>query len=281
VTTAESAVGGAFAACQWHAGCVTTGGLFKLDGKVAIVTGAGSADGIGFASARALAALGARVVIASTTERIHERAEDLADLGGEATGVVADLTTADGVDALIAAARQMGQLDIVVNNAGMTSVGRPGVSGSIDDLTIAQWRDTLEVNVTTAFSVCRAALPLLRENGYGRIVNIASVTGPVMAMRGEVAYAAAKAAMVGLTRALALDLAHQAITVNAVAPGWIDTASSNEHERTQGVASPMQRSGRADEIAGAVAWLASPSGGYITGQVITIDGGNSIAEERA
>jgi 3-oxoacyl-[acyl-carrier protein] reductase len=254
---------------------------FNLSERVALITGAGSPGGIGFACARLLAHMGARVVLTSTTARIHDRARELQeDLSAPVLGVVADLTTDDVDDVIRHIRGEFQRIDIVVNNAGMTSVLQPGVSGSIGELTVDDWRRTLDVNLTTAFSVCKAAVPLM-SSGFGRIINITSVTGPVMAMRSEVAYAAAKAGMVGMTRGLAIDLADRGITVNAVAPGWVTTDSSNAHEQSQGAGSPMQRSGTAEEVAGAVAWLASPSGGYTTGQLIVVDGGNSIAEERA
>jgi 3-oxoacyl-[acyl-carrier protein] reductase len=119
------------------------------------------------------------------------------------------------------------------------------------------------------------------EEGNGRIINIASVTGPAMAMRGESAYAAAKAGLVGLTRSMALDYAPNGITVNAVAPGWIASSSQTDGEKVEGHLVPMGRSGQVEEVASAVAWLASPAASYVTGQCLIIDGGNSIAEERA
>jgi 3-oxoacyl-[acyl-carrier protein] reductase len=110
---------------------------------------------------------------------------------------------------------------------------------------------------------------------------VSSVSGPVMAMRGEPAYAATKAAMVGLARALAIDCAADGVTVNAVAPGWIETGSQTPHEHAQGLATPMGRSARPEEVAASIGWLASPSASYMTGQCLVVDGGNSIAEERA
>lgn len=254
---------------------------FDLRGRVALVTGAGSPNGIGFCTAELLAHCGASVVITSTTERIKEREQELIDQQLQATSIVADLTIAQDVENLIECARDTyGALDIIVNNAGMTSVNNPGISGAIEKITTEEFEETINRNATTAFAVIKQGLPLMRQSDYGRIINITSVTGPVMAMANEVGYAAGKAAMVGLTRALALDLAKDGITVNAVAPGWIDTNSSSDHERNQGLVTPLRRSGTAHEIAGAVAYLASPSAGYITGQVLVIDGGNSIAEER-
>lgn len=254
---------------------------FDLTGRVAVVTGAGSPAGIGYCIATLLAQCGASVVITSTTNRIEHRVQELRHAGHSAAGIAADLTNAQDVQNLIECVRdEFGSLDIVVNNAGMTSVTTPGITGAIEDISVNEFDQTLNRNATTAFAVIREAMPLLRLSDQGRIINITSVTGPVMAMANEVAYAAGKAAMVGMTRALAVDLAEQGITVNAIAPGWIDTASSSEHERSQGLVTPMKRSGTAYEVAGAVAWLASPSAGYITGQVIVIDGGNSIAEER-
>jgi len=121
----------------------------------------------------------------------------------------------------------------------------------------------------------------MRRNGWGRIVMVSSVTGPVMAMREDAAYAAAKAAVVGLVRSLAVDLAADGITANAVAPGWIATGSQTAEEAREGKMIPMLRSGTPDEIAWPVAWLCTPGAAYVTGQCLVVDGGNSVAEERA
>ncbi|WP_193607797.1 SDR family oxidoreductase [Nocardioides lijunqiniae] len=250
--------------------------------RVAIVTGAGSAHGIGFAAARLLGAGGSRVVITSTTDRIFERVTELRADGIRAEGVVADLTDAAGADTVVACASDsFGGLDILVNNAGMTSVSDHSFApGAIDGLSLDDWRASLDRNLTTSFLMTRAVAGPMQAAGYGRIVNVSSVSGPVAAYAGDVAYHAAKAGVVGLTRATAIDMASAGVTVNAVAPGWIDTASASAYERVLGAATPVGRSGTADEVAHAIAFLAGEGASYITGQLITVDGANSISEER-
>ena len=251
-----------------------------LEQHVALVTGAGSPTGIGFACAKGLANAGTAVMVTSTTDRIFERAEELSSVG-ESVGFVADLTDGSQADDLVAeVVKHFGGLDIVINNAGMTSVGRPGFSAPFIETPTSKWRDALDRDLTSAFLVTRAAVPHLQSRGWGRIVNVASITGPVMAIRNDAAYAAGKAGMVGMTRALALDLASSQITVNAVAPGWIGTGSASDHENEMGLATPAKRSGTPDEVAAAVVFLASEGASYITGQMLVIDGGNSIMEER-
>jgi 3-oxoacyl-[acyl-carrier protein] reductase len=254
--------------------------VIDLSQQVALVTGAGSPGGIGFAAAQLLAAQGARLLLVSTTARIHERA---AELGGDrrAAGHVADLTDPRLADATVRSAlERFGRLDIVVNNAGMTAVGSPEPIGPVVEMPDAAWQLGLQRNLTTCFNVTRAALRPLLAAGYGRIVNVASTTGPFSAMPDAAAYAAAKAGMVGFTRAVALEVATRGITVNAVAPGWIATASSLPHELAAGKASPLGRPGAPAEVAAAIVFLASPEASYITGQCLVIDGANNILEDR-
>jgi 3-oxoacyl-[acyl-carrier protein] reductase len=254
-----------------------------LSGRVALVTGAGSPDGIGYATARLLAELGAAVMISATTSRVHDRVSELRAAGFDAAGVAGDLTDAVAAAGLVSAALEnWGHLEIVVNNAGMISAAVPSFeSGTIASMDLPTWQAALARNLTTAFLVTKAALPTMISRGWGRIIMVASVTGPVMAIRADAGYAAAKAGMIGLTRAAAVDAAAHGITVNAVAPGWITTGSQTADERLQGLATPIGRSGTPAEVAAAVAWLASPGASYITGQYLVIDGGNSIAEQRS
>jgi 3-oxoacyl-[acyl-carrier protein] reductase len=256
---------------------------FDLSGRVAVITGAGSPDGIGFATARLLADLGAAVMISATTARVHDRVSELRGAGFDAAGVTGDLTDATTAAGLVSAALdQWGRLDIVVNNAGMISAAVPVFeSGTVESMDLPTWQAALARNLTTAFLVTKAALPAMTSRGWGRIIMVASVTGPVMAIRADAGYATAKAGMIGLTRAAAVDAARHGITVNAVAPGWIATGSQTPQERSQGLATPAGRSGTPGEVAAAIAWLASPGASYITGQYLVVDGGNSISEQRA
>jgi 3-oxoacyl-[acyl-carrier protein] reductase len=253
----------------------------NLQDQIALVTGAGSPTGIGLASARALGEEGAALVLVSTTDRIHDRAAELEKAGMPAKGYLADLTHPEAVQAIINDIRATyGRLDICVNNAGKTVVGEVQFESAVDDIPLEQWQLSLERSLTTCFLVTKAVLPLMRAQKYGRIINIASTSGPVQAFVGNAAYHAAKAGMWGYTRACALEAAADGITVNAIAPGWIATASQLEGKAAAGLLSPMKRSGTSEEVAWAVRFLAAPQASYITGQLIVVDGGNSVPEDR-
>src|SRR5438309_8317963 len=206
-----------------------------LSERVALVTGAGSSTGIGFATARLLAEKGARVAITSTTGRIEDRAKELVATGVEVVAKVADLTSREQTEHLLKEVlRHYSRIDILVNNAGMIQVDGASTSVSFDQLTEEQWDYGIAINLKTAFHVTKAVLPAMLAAKYGRIVNVASVTGPVGSNPSATTYSAAQAAVVGLTRSLALEVARKGITVNAVAPGWIETASSTDEATGSG-----------------------------------------------
>ncbi|MGB5558295.1 MAG: SDR family NAD(P)-dependent oxidoreductase [Paracoccaceae bacterium] len=250
-----------------------------VSGRVALVTGAGSADGIGFATARLLHEAGARVAITSTTERIFQR---LAELGGDAANsfaAPADLTDSAQVAGLVAQVEAaLGPIDILVNNAGMVQVGRETSGKPMKDTSEDDWDYGIDISLKTAFLATRAVLPGMTERRYGRIVHISSVTGPVAGIARSSVYASAKAGMLGMARALALETGRDNITVNCVGPGWIQTASSSEAEITAGRYTPVGRPGRPEEIGHVAVFLASQEASYLTGQMIVVDGGNTVQE---
>ncbi len=254
--------------------------------RVALISGAGSVNGIGFATAKLLGQAGMGVILTGASSRVFERQAELQAAGFWARAFEADLTDEQQVRDLMAlVSREAGQLDAVVANHGMTSVKQPmdstGETGAAAELSRDQFEFSLSRNLVSVFDLLKHSLPLLRESNSGRIAVVGSVTGPLMATRGDAAYAASKAALLGLTRSLAMDEATYGTTANLVAPGWIATESQTPNEYREGLVTPLGRSGTPEEVAALIAFLCSEEASYITGQMLVIDGGNSISEERA
>lgn len=240
----------------------------ELAGKVAIVTGGGR--GIGRAIAIELAAAGAKVVVGYS--RSAEAATAVAaETGGVA--VAGDVATNDGCAALVSAADALGGVDILVNNAGMTA---DGLAMRMKD---EAWEQVMSVNAGGAFRMCRAAMPVLAKKRDGVIINIASVAA-IKGSAGQANYAASKAAIVALTKSLALELARRNVRVNAVAPGFVSTdmtsALTSEQIERATTSIPLGRMGSPDEISPLVRLLCGPGGRYITGQLFVVDGGLSV-----
>ena len=244
--------------------------MFDLTGRCALVTGA--SGGIGEAIARALHAQGAAVALSGTRAKVLEKlAEELAE---NVHVLPCDLSRVDEVEALVPAAEAaLGKLDILVNNAGIT---RDNLAMRMKD---EEWNSVIDINLTAAFRLARAAVRPMMKRRFGRIVSITSVVG-VTGNAGQANYAAAKAGMIGMTKALAKELGSRAITVNCVAPGFIETAMTgalDEKQRAQILAAvPAGRLGQPAEIAAAVVYLASDEAAYVTGHTLHVNGGMAM-----
>ena len=248
--------------------------MFRLDGKVALVTGA--SQGIGEAIAKRLAAQGATVVCAARSEdKLKAVAGAIEAAGGKADVLVADLADSASVKAAVAATiERHGAIHILVNNAGITR----------DKLLIQMkeedWDAVLDTNLKGAWAAIQAATKPMMKQRWGRIINIASVVGQ-MGNAGQANYVAAKAGLIGLTKSVARELASRNVTANAVTPGYIETAMTSglpedvRAEFTKQI--PLGRMGTGEDIAAAVAFLSSEEAGYITGQTLSVNGGMLMA----
>lgn len=247
---------------------------FSLHGRVALVTGA--SQGIGRACALALSSAGASVALAARNEaKLSEVAAEIAAAGGTAYAFPLDVADEVSIKACAKAViAQFGKLEILVNNAGIT---RDGLALRMKR---ADWDEVLATNLTGAFLLSQAAISPMLKARWGRIINITSVVGQV-GQAGQANYAASKAGLIGLTKSLARELAGRAITVNAVAPGYIETAMTGvltEEQRNAMTSQiPMARPGADQDIAHAVAYLASEAASYVTGHTLDVNGGMHMA----
>jgi 3-oxoacyl-[acyl-carrier protein] reductase len=244
--------------------------MFSLEGRTALVTGA--SGGIGGEIARALSSAGARVALSGTRESVLEEVRD--GLAGNGAVVTCDLSDSSQVDSLVARAEEaVGGLDILVANAGIT---RDGLLMRMKD---EDWQSVLDVNLGAYFRLSRAALRGMMKRRHGRIIAITSIVG-VTGNPGQANYCASKAGMIGFTKSLAQEVASRGITANCVAPGFIRSPMTDELPEKQKDALlgqiPAGRLGEGGDIAAAVAYLASDSAGYVTGQTLHVNGGMAM-----
>lgn len=244
-----------------------------LENQVAIITG--SSQGIGAGMAKYFAKLGASVVInypfESEKERAREIVQGIASEGGKVIALKANVTNEDDVSKLVEdTVKEFGKIDILVNNAGITR------DSTLKKMTVEDFKLVLDTNLVGSFITSKAVLQVMAEQGYGRIVNISSISG-LQGNFGQANYASSKAGIVGLTKTMAIEYAKKGITVNAVAPGFVRTPMTDkipeDIKRTMIAEVPVNRIGEPEDIAAAAAFLASAQAGYITGQILSVNGG--------
>ncbi len=255
--------------------------IYRFDNQICLVTGAGSESGIGFATAKILGRQGGQVIITGTTERIFDREQELRAEGITARGYIVDLMDQHSVRKLIdLISRDIGDIDVLVNNAGMTQVGQAEKLTLFCDLEDGEFEESISRNLMTTYYTTREVIKGMIKKCYGRIVNVSSTTGPIGSNIGETGYGAAKAAMLGMSKGIALEVAKYKITVNNVLPGWIGTGSQTQKEALAGRYTPIGRSGSPDEVAHMIVFLSTKEASYITGQDFVVDGGNCIIEDK-
>lgn len=249
--------------------------MFDFENRVVMVTGAG--QGIGAATATLFGEQGANVVVTDVVEQREAVGEAVEDAGGTALVRELDVTDYEQAQSVVEdAVDEFGRVDVLVNNAGIFP------TAGLDEMTPADWQQVIDINLTGTFNCTKAVLPVMRDQEYGRIVNVSSASGGKIGWSGDLShYAASKGGVVGFTRSAAIDLGPDGITMNAVVPGMIDTGAAEQvstDEEIQGAVNmtPVGRQGDPEELAAAIAYLASEPAAFVTGASLVVDGGITL-----
>ena len=249
--------------------------MIDFTDRVAVVTGAGG--GIGEATALLLAEQGADVVVTDVVSEREAVGEAVEERGTNALVRELDVTDAEQAQSVVDdTLEEFGRVDILVNNAGIFP------TATLEEMTAADWQQVIDINLTGVFNCTKAALPAMREQGYGRIVNVSSASGGHIGWSGDLShYAASKGGVVGFTRSAAIDLGPDGITMNAIVPGMVDTGAAEQvatEEQIQAAvnATPVGRQGDPEELAAAIAYLASEPAAFVTGASLVVDGGITL-----
>ncbi|QSG03426.1 SDR family NAD(P)-dependent oxidoreductase [Natranaeroarchaeum sulfidigenes] len=249
--------------------------MFDFENRVVMVTGGG--QGIGAATATLFGEQGANVVVTDVVEEREAVGEAVEDAGGSALVRELDVTDYEQAQSVVKdTVDEFGRVDVLVNNAGIFP------TAGVDEMTPEDWQRVIDINLTGTFNCTKAVLPVMRDQEYGRIVNISSASGGKIGWSGELShYAASKGGVVGFTRSAAIDLGPDGITMNAIVPGMIDTGAAEEvstDEEIQGAVNmtPVGRQGDPDELAAAIVYLASEPAAFVTGESLVVDGGITL-----